>query len=352
MNRTRSIHSDMNDAHDADGATTPERLAGVDLNLVVSFDALARERSVTLAARRVGITQSAMSHSLRRLREVLGDPLFVRSASGMALTPRAESLVVPFRSSLVTLDRALSEPPTFDPAAARRTFSLATPDLFDLLVIPPLLARLRDEAPGVDLAVTNADERRLAQELETGEVDVGIVPRMDATAGVAGGAGDESAGIVRRTLFRDRFVCLVRAGHPVLRKKGGKRASLLTLETYAFLAHVLVSPRGAGGSLVDAALARRKLTRRVALRVPSFASALGIVAESDLLLTAPTALARVARGRREVVAVPLPLELPGHTVNLVWHERFSKEAGHTWFRDALAALARTLQRDIDACTKS
>ena len=153
----------MNDIHD---------LVGVDLNLFVAFDALARERSVTLAARRLGVTQSAMSHTLRRLRELLGDPLLVRGQGGMVLTPRAEALVVPLRSSLVALGRTLTESTQFDPKTAERTFRLATPDLFDVLAIPPLLHRIRKEAPNVDLHVVPVQRRRLADELETGDVDL------------------------------------------------------------------------------------------------------------------------------------------------------------------------------------
>lgn len=341
MNHATSIHGNMNTAHDPTGGAGPEALAQVDLNLVVSFDALARERSVTQAARRVGVTQSAMSHALRRLRELLGDPLFVRSAGGMALTPRAEALVVPFRSSLVTLGRAITEPATFEPRASRRAFSLASPDLFELLVVPRLLGRLRDEAPGVDLAVKSLDGQRIASELETGEVDVAIMPRLEGDEG--GTAEAAPAGIVRRTLFRDRFVCVLRADHPALRKQ--KRG--LPLAAYAGLSHLLVSPRGAGRSPIDAALAQRGLERRVALRVPSFSSALGIIAKTDLVLTAPTALVQVAPEPRRLAVLPLPVALPGHTVNLAWHERFSKDAGHVWFREALVSLARAVQRELE-----
>jgi DNA-binding transcriptional LysR family regulator len=339
MNHATIFHSAMNNRHDASRAAEP--LAQVDLNLVVSFDALARERSVTQAARRVGVTQSAMSHALRRLRELLGDPLFVRSAGGMALTPRAEALVVPFRSSLVTLGRALTEPATFAPRASHRAFSLASPDLFDLLVVPRLLDRIRDEAPGVDLAVKGLDGERIARELETGEVDVAIMPRVEGDEGAATEAAP--SGIVRRTLFRDRLVCVLRANHPAL----GKRKRGLSLTAYAGLSHLLVSPRGAGGGLVDDALARQGRQRRIALRVPSFSAALGIVAQTDLVLTAPTALVQAAPDPRRLTVVPVPLALPGHTVNLAWHERFAKDAGHVWFREALVNLAREVQRELE-----
>jgi DNA-binding transcriptional LysR family regulator len=318
----------MNDAHDA---VTPEQLAAVDLNLIVAFDALARECNVTRAAQRVGVTQSAMSHALRRLRDLFGDPLLVRGQSGMALTPRAESLVVPLRSGLVTLGRALTQPGRFEPASARRAFCLAAPDLFDVLAIPPLLARIRRDAPGVDIAVVPMGERRLADRLETGEVDVAVVPQVEDEPGAS-----NAPGLVRRRALYDRFICFVRAHHPAIAKKGRQK---LVLSTYARLSHVLVSPSGEGPGLVDRALRERGLTRRIALRIPHFFSALAIVAKSDLVLTAPSALAQLS-SERSVVALPAPLRLPRHSLDLLWHERFSNDPGHRWLRDLVAEISR------------
>jgi DNA-binding transcriptional LysR family regulator len=330
----------MNRIHIADA--TPEQLAKVDLNLLVAFDALARERSVTRAAHRVGVTQSAMSHALRRLRELLEDQLLVRGHGGMVLTPRAESLVVPLRSGLLTLGRALSEPPDFDPAAARRAFCIASPDLFDVLVVPALLERIREEAPGVDVTIIPVDARRLPDQLETGDVDVAITPSIDEPVNES--ADDGGRGLLRRTLLRDRFACLIRADHPVLGKKQRRGAadanSTLSLEGFAKLSHLLVSPRGAGPGLVDRALEKHGLRRRIALRIPHFYSALAIVAKSDLILTAPAALARVVPGNLPVVSLRPPLRLPRHSVNLTWHERFSKDQGHGWLRRLLFEVAR------------
>lgn len=320
-------------------AAAPGEFAGVDFNLIVAFDALARERSVTRAAERVGVTQSAMSHALRRLRDLLGDPLMVRGRGGMVLTPRAEHLAVPLRSGLVTIHRAITRPEPFDPRSARRGFSLAAPDLFDVRIVPPLLERVRGEAPGVDLAIVAVEERRLADRLETGDLDVAVVPRLDKRE--AGRAETPAPGLVRRTLFRDRFVCLLRADHPALRPAGGRRgaaATALSLATYAGLSHALVSRGEDGPAMVDRALAQHGLTRRIALRVPNFYSALAIVGKSDLVLTAPTALAGLAPRDVAIVALPPPLPLPGHSVDLVWHERFSGDPGHQWLRGLVTAV--------------
>ncbi len=327
-------------------SSLPERLARLDLNLLVAFDALAREQNVTRAAARVGVTQSAMSHALRRLRELFADPLLVRGQNGMILTARAAALALPVRSGLATLDRALGQADSFDAKTARRTFRMASPDLFDALVIPLLLERIRADAPGVDLVVAPLDGRRLSDALETGELDLLITPRVDDFRGAAEVDG---SGLVRRVLLRDGFCCFIRADHPALGGKRARRAKQgvvaaepLSLETYVALSHALVSPSGEGPGFVDELLAKQRLSRRVALRVPHFFAALAIVERSDLLLTAPTALARLLPARTRVVALPAPLRLPQHALHMLWHERFSNEPGHAWLRGVLQDVTRAL----------
>jgi len=167
MNPMTCFNAVMSSTHTAAG------LHRVDLNLLVALDALTRERSVTKAAERAGVTQSAMSHTLRRLRELFGDPLLVRGRGGMVLTPRAEALAVPLRSGLVSLARTLAEPQPFAPEQASRTFRIVSPDLFDALVLPTLFQRLGQQAPSIDLAVVPMP-KRLTDSLETGDVDLAI----------------------------------------------------------------------------------------------------------------------------------------------------------------------------------
>lgn len=317
-----------------DSRDPADLLRAMDLNLVVAFDVLARERSVTRAAQRAGVTQSAMSHSLARMRALLGDPLFVRAGGRLVPTPRAEALVVPVRAALAMLGRALAEGEAFDPLTARRGFFVASPDLFDLLVVPPLLETIRDAAPGIDVSVLALEERRMTEQLETGELDVAISPQIEDAERLASPVG--SSGIARRMLFREGFACFVRAGHPAL----GRRRQL-SLAAFLDLAHVLVSPRGTGPGVVDAALAARGHRRRVAVRVPNFFTALTIIAKSDLVLTAPTSLARLLSDRTDVASLPSPIALPTHTLNMLWHERFSRDAGHQWLRAAIATAAKT-----------
>ncbi len=301
-------------------------LHAVDLNLLVALDALTRERSVTKAAARAGVTQSAMSHTLRRLRDLFGDPLLVRGRGGMVLTPRAEALTIPLRSGLLSLGRTLSEPQPFEPESATRAFRIVSPDLFDLLVLPTLFRRLGERAPSIDLAVAPTPPR-LSEALETGEVDLAIYPVLvDAKPFDLREQLDPE--LQRRTLFRDEFRCFHRPGHPAFER------SRLTLKAFAGLDHVLVSPGGEGPGLVARVLAEQGTTRRIALRVPHFATALEVVAGSDLVLTGPSSLTSCPGGT-SLVMRPAPLQLPPHAITMLWHARFTEDPAHRWFRSLM-----------------
>jgi len=299
----------------------------IDLNLLVALDALARERSVTKAAERAGVTQSAMSHTLRRLRELFDDPLLVRGRGGMVLTPRAEALAIPLRSGLVSLGRTLAEPQPFEPEHASRTFRIVSPDLFDALVLPTLLQRLAQQAPGVDLAVVPT-AKRLSDSLETGDVDLAIHPVLLGPHPFDLGTQVDPE-LQRRTLFRDSFRCFVRNDHPAF---SGRRR--LTLKAYTRLNHILVSPGGEGPGVVDRILHAQGLERRIALRVPHFATALEVIAQSDLVLTAPSSLSQCSTAS-SLASHPTPLDLPEHAITMLWHPRFTEDPAHRWLRQLI-----------------
>lgn len=303
----------MNNVHD---------LASFDLNLLIAFDALLAERSVTRAAARVGVTQSAMSHTLRRLRQQLDDPLLVRGRGGMVPTPRAEALVVPIRSGLVTIEHALNAPEGFDPASSSREFRLASPDIVDVLILPGLLASLRAQAPSVALTVQPLTPS-LPHDLETGALDLAVLARPQLQAAGA---------LVGRTLLRDGLSCFLRADHPSLRDDG-----TLTLEAYISVAHALISPTGRGPGPIDALLAERGLSRRIALRLPHFYAALSIIGQTDLVLTAPTQLAELLPCGSPLTAVAPPLPTPQHAVAMTWHPRFTDDPAHRWFREQVSS---------------
>lgn len=301
------------------------RLSTTDLNLLVAFDALVAEGNVTRAAERVGLTQPAMSHALGRLRKLVGDPLFVRTPQGMVPTPRAVELVDPIRRALGEIDRALHQAPRFDPREARRPFTLACVDFGSFVVVPPLLARLREEAPGVDLVVRQLRMETVERQLAEGEVDIAV--------GVLYDAGEPW--MMARRLFTDRFVCLVRAGHPVVNGS-------LSMDQFVALEHALISPRGRHGGFVDTALARLGKKRRVALMIPHFLAAPMVIAQSDLVLTLPERIGRAFAAMLPLTVVAPPLELDAFAVSAFWHERQAHDVAHAWLRSVLIDVCRTV----------
>ncbi len=289
---------------------------------------LLEEQSVSGAARRLGVTQPAVSHALRNLRENLDDPLLVAGARGMVLTPRASELLGPLRRSLRELGLLLGGAPSFDPATARRTFVVAAWDGLALDLLPDLLTRLGSEAPGVDLDVRPAPPAGSGPGLEDGTLDLALEVRPR-----------ERPGLKQRRLYEDSFVCLARRDHPDV----GER---LDLETFLRLPHALISPQGEGSGVVDRCLAELGHTRRVALRIRYFLAAPLVVARSDLLLTAPRRLGEAMAQQAPLRLLEPPLPLPGFTTSLVWHERADQDPGHRWLRDLLVELASA--RDAQA----
>lgn len=323
MNPSMSIDVDMNVAHD---------LSTVDLNLLVALDVLLRVGTVTGAAQQLGVTQSAMSHTLRRLRATFDDALLVRGSAGMVPTARAEALAGPLRAALREVSLVLAAPAAFDPATTTRTFGIAAPDLFDALVLPTVLARFAKVAPRASLAVLPGFDA-LEERLASGALDVAVIPVATDPPGSSIGP-PLPPHWQARTLFDDGYTAFVRVDHPA--------GAALDGPAFAALRHVLVSPTGQGGGAIDRWLGDRGLARHIVLRVPTFGSAIAVVQESELVLVAPSSLtARAERfGLREV---RLPAELPRHRLTLVWHPRLDADPGHVWLRAELVAATEVLR---------
>jgi DNA-binding transcriptional LysR family regulator len=294
-------------------------LSSIDLNLLVILRALLRERHVTRAAREVGLSQSATSHALSRLRELCGDPLLVRRGRSLELTPRATRLMPALERGLAELQGVVTREPAFDPKRARRLFSLGMADYVQALLLEPLLRALRVEAPEIDLNVVTFPN--LSELLESGKIDLAI--------SVPVGLGP---GFSTQVLFDDGFVCMVRKGHPEVRGK-------LTLDRYLSLQHVMVAPTGTSGSFVDTELERRGLVRRVALRVSSFLVAPIVVAETDFIATTPERLARRMSKRFALHLVPPPFRIPRFGLCLAWHPRFDDDPAHRWLRGFVSRVS-------------
>ena len=290
-----------------------KRLLGLDLNLLVALQVLLEEESVTGAARRLGVTQPAVSHKLKRLREALDDELFLSGPRGLVPTARAQAMAQPLRMALEQLASSVAPDDEFDPQTAAREFVLCGPDLLEFAVLPAVRAYLAAEAPGITLAVVPRRHDTFDR-MKRGEIDFVFGPSFPPLGGLR-----------QLKLYEEPLIVLGRSKHPAFR--GG-----LTLEKYLAAEHVLIAPNGTPGGIVDDALARQGRSRRVAVRVAGFASAPFLVAQSDLLLTAPQSLHREAARYVALSKRPLPLPLPPTSSLVAWHERLDREPAHRWFR--------------------
>jgi DNA-binding transcriptional LysR family regulator len=299
------------------------RLAALDLNLLVALRALLTERHVTRAARKLGLSQSATSHALSRLRELYADPLLVRSGRSLEPTPRAIALLPQLERGLSELEAGLRGQEPFDPLRARFSLRLGTADYGQAVLSGPLLSLLRTEAPGVNLQTTSYPD--ILEQLEAGTIDLATLPKAKLSRAFA-----------EQRLFSDGFVCMLRKGHPALRNKR------LSLQQYLGLEHLLVAPGGTPGSIVDSELSRRGLSRRVVLQVSSFVVAPQVIAESDLISTGPELLWRRMSHHYPVVLLPAPLRLSRFELCLVWHARREHDPAHVWMRRAVARAVHGL----------
>jgi len=289
----------------------------VDLNLLRVFDAVLREHGVTAAAAGLGLTQPAVSNALARLRGVFGDPLFVRTPTGMDATPFARELAEPVRQALALLEAALAHGPGFDPASAARAFRFYMSDLGQIEFLPPLIERVQRAAPGVRLEAVALDVEDLADALATGALDLAV--------GFLPGLGPP---VRRRALFRDPYLCLMRADHPI---------KALTKRKFQEASHALVTYRG-GHRVVEEALERAGLARRIALRLPHFTVVPMVLERTDLLCTLPARVARVFERRGRLKSLAPPMAIPPADVAVHWHERFEAEPGNRWLRELLIEL--------------
>lgn len=298
---------------------TAVNITDVDLNLLRVFDAVLRERRVTAAAARLGLTQPAVSNALARLRQLFGDALFVRTPGGMDATPFARELAESVQQALALLESALARGVGFDPATSGRAFRFYMSDLGQIEFLPPLVERVRRLAPGVHLEAVAMEPEDIGGALAAGGLDlaVGFLPGLGAP-------------LQRKALFRDRYVCLMRADHPVI----GRR---LTRKRFLQASHALVMYRG-GHRVIEEALKRAGVARQIALRVPHFTVVPMVLERTDLILTLPSRVARVYERSGRFKSLPPPVAIPPAEVAIHWHERFDGDPGNRWLRELMAEL--------------
>jgi DNA-binding transcriptional LysR family regulator len=299
-------------------------LSSINLNLLVALDGLLETRAVGLAAKRAGVTTSAMSHSLAALRGLFDDPLLVRAGGRMVLTPHAEALRQPLRDVLSNAAK-LFEVDAVDPLRAARRFVIAAPDFLAALLVPPLVAEVRRQAPNVELTFVPTARRGNAWMLETGELDLAL-----------GAVVDDAPGILRTALCTERFVCAVREDHPSIHET-------LSLDQYTATEHLLITLGDDDRpTWIDEALARLGRTRRVAVRVRHFMVAPLVVARTDLLVTGPSMLLDYFSRLAPLRILPPPVRLPSYPEEAYWHARFDADPAHRWLRETLIRITSGL----------
>lgn len=300
-------------------------IRSLDLNLLKALDALLDERNVTRAATRLGLTQPAVSGMLTRMREALGDPLFLRSQRGIIPTLRAQELAAPVKRVLQDID-ALLRPACFAPHSAEFTLTVAATDYALHAIMVPFLATLRRQAPGIRVAVRPLHHERVATHLATGEIDLALMT-PDTAPPEAHSAH----------LYHETYVVALRDGHP-------DAAGTLSLDRFCALDHALVSLSGHNfRGVTDDALAELGRARRVVLAVGSFLVLLEVLRTSNLIAVLPRKLLHGAPG---LVLRPPPVPVPGFTKLAVWHERTQRDAGQEWVRALLLQTCRDHQCEL------
>lgn len=296
---------------------------GIDLNLLAAFNALMTERNVTRAATQVGVSQPAMSAALGRLRKVVGDPLFLRSAEGLLPTPRARELAEPIAQALRQIEAVLVTRPGFDAASSRLAFTLGMSDYPAFVLLPGLLRALGQQAPGVTVNVHAFNDRDHAVDL----LDAGVI---DAAIGVLPTHLDGR--ILTRPIFSDSFVTIVARDHPAADHG-------MDLATYLQQRHVLASPEGERHGLVDQALAQLGQQRTLALTLPHMFAVPAVVAASHMVATVMKRVALHSAARPRLAMLPPPVALPEITSHLLWHRRANEHPAQRWFRGVIEAVA-------------
>lgn len=294
--------------------------AEIDLNLLLVFEAVMRERSVTRAATTLHLTQSSVSSALNRLRTFLGDPLFVRTNQGMQPTPRAQEVSGPLLRALQDIRDSLRHETTFDPTTSERVFNLLMSDIGEATYLPRLMAHLKEAGATVRVAVSQHRPQDQASLLESGVADlaIGVFP-------------DLKFGFYQQRMFRESFACMVRRDHPQI-------GSTISLKQFLAASHAVVEPVGITGVVLEKAMAKRGISLNVMLHVPHFLALPAIIAGTDLIATVPRRMGTVYPLDGNVRLLPVPLTLPTVSIRQYWHRRYHNEPGRRWLRQVIAKL--------------
>jgi DNA-binding transcriptional LysR family regulator len=287
----------------------------LDLNLLVVFHHLLIHKRVSIIAPLLGMSQPAVSSALGRLRSHLGDELFLRTQGGMTPTPYALQLAEPVAMALDGLQQALNVRAAFDPLTSTRSFTLAMTDVGEMYFLPVLVDALTRAAPGVTLQVVSVTQASLKEDMATGRIDLamGLLPQLQS-------------GFFQQALFRQKYICLMRQGHPLA--AGHK----LTLSSFTQAEHVRIVAAGTGHGRVDVALENQKLRRKIRLTVPHYVALGDVLSHSDLLATVPERFADRALEPFGLIKLDLPIPVAESAIHQFWHSRLHRDPGHQWLR--------------------
>jgi DNA-binding transcriptional LysR family regulator len=304
-------------------------LRKLDLSLLLLFEALMEERSVTRAGNRLLLTQAGVSHALTRLRSTLKDELFIREKGQMRPTARAMALAAPLKEALNMLEAALN-PTDFNPAKSKQTFRLIGTDYFATVVLPSIILRLEREAPHVDLRILSNSLGDVGAMLCSNDVDfaVGFKNRMTSLI---------RSECTAATLFEDEYVCVLRKGHEFAQRR-------LTKARYLDSKHILFSPTGSADYGVETYLRPMGIKRHIGVILSHYLAAPLILQNSDMIMTAPKRLAQFYVKHYSVRIAPLPLKISPISIQLVWNSQFDNHAAYRWFRFLIANVCRSVSR--------
>lgn len=303
-------------------------ISRTDLNLFVVLDAIYTQGSITRASQVLNLSQPALSHALARLRTMFNDPLFVRQGAVMAPTAFTRGIIMQVRQGLQLFEASLQTEQNFDARQTERSFNLGLRDVFEATLLPSLMHRIAEHAPGILINSVRVDRADIETELSSGNLDMVLDVPMPMAASTA---------IRQQRVTRDRLIVLSRKNHPAFYRK---KTKALDLDTYLQQLHVLVSSRRKGFGLEDNELNREGLRRTIALRCQHYFAACRVVAETDLFLTMPEHYATIANAQFDNRIDAFPLATQPIDAHLYWHANTDNDAAHAWLRQQLITVMR------------
>lgn len=290
----------------------------LDLNLLVAFEALIAASSVSRAAEKLNVTQPAVSHSLKRLRQLFGDELLVRGPRGMQPTARAVALLPAVQAVLADVHSILSTTADFDPAVTSRMFRVSMSDAMSVEALPLIMRRMRHEAPNIDLTISTGGPREACQRIADDEIDlaIGVYPNVPAD-------------LLTRELYRDTLICVADKRHPLLKR------GRMDFAAYLKAPHATVGANSDTGIQLDEILRAMGVQRRIAAAVPHYLTIPALILGTDLVAHTRARLLSVFRTSSDlaVFPVPVPIAVPELEFIQIWHRRYDGDPGHRWLRD-------------------